>query len=316
LGATRLFFATDLHGSERCFRKFTHAGRVYGASLLILGGDLAGKGIAPIVRDGSGWRCEFAGARLRLATEEEAAAVADRMRQAGLYPHRCTADEYQALAESEPMRAALFHRLMQETLRRWLELAEERLSGTGVRCLAILGNDDEPALAACFEGLRSVTYAEESLVVLEGGYSVFSLGFSNPTPWRTPRELPEEELERRIRDGLRHLPGTDRLILNLHCPPYGSNLDLAPALDEELRVRREMGETKLAPVGSTAVRDAIVRHQPLLSLHGHVHESRGAVRIGRTLAINPGSDYGEGVLRGAIVNLQENRVVSYQLVAA
>jgi Icc-related predicted phosphoesterase len=65
----------------------------------------------------------------------------------------------------------------------------------------------------------------------------------------------------------------------------------------------------MAPVGSTAVREAIERQRPLLGLHGHVHESAGVEKIGRTVCINPGSDYGDGILRGAIVELDRDRGV-------
>jgi Icc-related predicted phosphoesterase len=73
-----------------------------------------------------------------------------------------------------------------------------------------------------------------------------------------------------------------------------------------------MGGEVTGPVGSTAVRAAIEEHQPLLSLHGHIHESGGAVRIGRTLAINAGSEYGEGVLRGVLVTVGGGKVLRYQ----
>ena len=59
----------------------------------------------------------------------------------------------------------------------------------------------------------------------------------------------------------------------------------------------------MASVGSIAVRAAIEKYQPLLGLHGHIHESRSAQKIGRTLCINPGSEYGEGVLRGILLEL-------------
>ena len=71
----------------------------------------------------------------------------------------------------------------------------------------------------------------------------------------------------------------------------------------------------MMPVGSRAVREFIEQHQPIVSLHGHIHESRGAVRIGRTVAINPGSTYGEGVLDGAIIDIEDGEVVSHQLVS-
>ena len=70
----------------------------------------------------------------------------------------------------------------------------------------------------------------------------------------------------------------------------------------------------MGAVGSTAVRAAIERHQPLASLHGHVHESAGFRRIGKTLAVNPGSDYGTGALNGALLVLDGDKVKAHQLV--
>jgi Icc-related predicted phosphoesterase len=67
-------------------------------------------------------------------------------------------------------------------------------------------------------------------------------------------------------------------------------------------------------VGSTAVRDALLGIQPLLGLHGHIHESGGMRRLGRTIAINPGSDYGTGVLNGALITLELDKVSAHQLV--
>jgi Icc-related predicted phosphoesterase len=85
-------------------------------------------------------------------------------------------------------------------------------------------------------------------------------------------------------------------------------------LDEQLTVRQQAGQVKLGPVGSTAVLAAIERYQPLASLHGHVHESAGFRRIGRTMAVNPGSDYGTGALNGALVTLSKDKLKSHQLV--
>src|SRR5207237_3500146 len=96
--------------------------------------------------------------------------------------------------------------------------------------------------------------------------------------------------------------------------PYGTELDEAPAIDSEFRVQHTGGQAQLASVGSTAVRDFVLERQPLLGLHGHVHESRGAVVLGRTLCLNPGSEYSEGVLAGALVTLADGRVASHQFV--
>ncbi len=153
----------------------------------------------------------------------------------------------------------------------------------------------------------------EGRVVDVDGWSMISTGWSNPTPWKTHREDTEEQLAERIEGIVREIPDPARAIFNLHCPPYKSGLDEAPAIDADLKLLH--GGRALRPVGSTAVRQAIERHQPVLSLHGHIHESKGAIKIGKTLAINPGSAYEEGMLMGAIVQLDARKgVKSYQLV--
>jgi Icc-related predicted phosphoesterase len=105
-----------------------------------------------------------------------------------------------------------------------------------------------------------------------------------------------------------------RVILNSHAPPFDSGIDDAPLLDEDLTVQQSAGQVKLAPVGSHAVRAAIERYQPLVGLHGHVHESAGFRRIGRTFCVNPGSDYGTGSLNGALLNFSRGELKSHQMV--
>jgi len=65
--------------------------------------------------------------------------------------------------------------------------------------------------------------------------------------------------------------------------------------------------------GSKSVRRAIEKYQPLLGLHGHIHESQSVAKIGKTTCINPGSEYGEGVLRGCIVILGDGKIEGYQM---
>jgi Icc-related predicted phosphoesterase len=158
-----------------------------------------------------------------------------------------------------------------------------------------------------------VTFAEGKVLDL-GGFSMVSMGWTNPTPWDTFREAPEDELAEKIEAVAQHVPDMGRTIFNFHAPPYGTGLDEAPALDETLRPTH--GGAVMKPVGSMAVRDAINKHQPLLSVHGHIHESRGMKKMGRTLALNPGSVYGDGVLQGAVIELdaKKAKVSRYLLV--
>jgi Icc-related predicted phosphoesterase len=141
-----------------------------------------------------------------------------------------------------------------------------------------------------------------------------SWGWSNPTPWNSYREMSEEQLTAQFEELFAQAPDPHRVVFNTHVPPFDSGLDEAPMLDADLTVKQQAGQVKLGPVGSTAVRAAIERHQPIASLHGHVHESAGFRRIGNTIAVNPGSDYGTGQLNGALLTLSGGKLKSHQLV--
>jgi Icc-related predicted phosphoesterase len=202
---------------------------------------------------------------------------------------------------------------MLHTFRRWMALAEERLADSGARCFVMPGNDDPAGVDRAIEEASFVQACDERVVDLGDGFTMLSLGYSNITPFDSPRELDEDELYRRVERMAGEIEDLSKSVFNLHVPPYASDLDTAPELDENLQVVLAAGQPKLAPCGSTAVREAIERFQPVASLHGHVHESRGATRIGRTLAINPGSDYHTGRISGALVHLAADRA-DYQFV--
>jgi Icc-related predicted phosphoesterase len=305
--ATTLFFATDLHGSETCFRKFVAAARFYGADLLVLGGDLTGKLVIPLVEQPGGrWRAWVHG-RERLLDEAGAAELERQARVAGSYTRRMDPEEHRRLEADPEAVEQLFAELMTETLRRWLRYADEKLDGSQVRILTAPGNDDPWMVDDVLRehGGGRVVLAEGEIVEIAPGHELVTSGWTNKTPWNTPREYPEEAIAEHLDTLAAGLADPASALFNLHVPPYDSRLDTAPLLGQ-------MGGEVTAPVGSTAVRDAIERHQPLLSLHGHIHESGGAVRLGRTLAINAGSEYGEGVLRGVLVTVGGGKVLRYQ----
>jgi Icc-related predicted phosphoesterase len=143
---------------------------------------------------------------------------------------------------------------------------------------------------------------------------MISWGYANPTPWHTYREMSEGDLRSVFERLAGELADAGGAIFNLHPPPYDSGLDEAPVLDEDLQVQTSAGQAKMSSVGSHAVREALEQFQPLLGLHGHIHESAGFRQIGRTLAINPGSDYGTGTLNGVLVTLEPQKVKAYQFV--
>lgn len=312
-GQTRLYYASDIHGTESLWRKFLGAAQVYRAGVIVMGGDVAGKVVVPLLRrkddgENSSWEIELFGRREQLHGEVEAQDAERRIRANGMYPHRMSAAEARRVATlPEAEREAWFAQVMLETFQRWLALADERLADSPVRCFLMPGNDDPPGIDVALARGGRVEACDERLVEFDS-HEMLSLGYSNITPFHSPRELDEDELYRRVEDLAEQLLTPRRAIFNLHVPPYDSTLDTAAELDENLGVVTIGAEPKLIPVGSTAVRELIERYQPLLSLHGHVHESPGATRIGRTLCLNPGSAYHSGRISGCLVKLDGDRV--------
>jgi Icc-related predicted phosphoesterase len=296
----KIFFATDIHGSEICWRKFLNAAAFYKADMVILGGDVTGKVMIPIVAHNGYWQVTIRGESQRIENREALAVVEQQIRNRGSYPAVVSPDELQYLSEQEGEVDRRFSVEMMHSLDRWLDMADTKLQGGQIGCILNGGNDDIFEIDDMIESSPCVTFAEGKVLDL-GGFSLVSMGWTNPTPWDTFREAPEDELAARIEAVAGHVPDMGRTIFNFHAPPYGTGLDEAPSLDETLRPIH--GGAVMKPVGSVAVRDAINKHQPLLSVHGHIHESRATKKMGRTLAINPGSVYGDGVLQGAVIEL-------------
>lgn len=309
----RLFFATDIHGSETCFKKFIYAARAYKCNVMIMGGDLTGKKIVPLIKqpDGS-YILDWLGRRVRASSPEELERTKADVRSVGSYPLEMTEDERLELSSDSGKFDALFERIMLESVQNWVKYAEEKLRDAKVSCYIQPGNDDVFAIDEALSGSELIINPEGKLIDLGDGFEMISTGYSNPTPWNCPRDIEEKELASRIEAMASQIRDPSRSIFNFHCPPYSSELDSAPQIDEHFNVVIKHGQMQMAPVGSKAVRVAVEAHNPLLGLHGHIHESRGVFSIGRTTCINPGSEYSEGILRGVIVNLEAKRVKSYQ----
>jgi Icc-related predicted phosphoesterase len=309
----KIFFATDIHGSEICWRKFLNSAAFYKADMVILGGDVTGKVMIPIVAYNGYWQVTVRGETHRIENREALADIETQIRNRGSYPAIVSPDELQHLSEEEGEVDRRFSVEMQHSLDRWLDMADGKLRGGQIGCILNGGNDDIFEIDDMIESSPCVTFAEGKVLDL-GGFSMVSMGWTNPTPWDTFREAPEDELAEKIETVAQHVPDMGRAIFNFHAPPYGTGLDDAPALDDTLRPIH--GGAVMKPVGSKAVRDSIMKHQPLLSVHGHIHESRGVKKMGRTLALNPGSVYGDGVLQGAVIELdvKKAKVSRYLLV--
>lgn len=311
--SVRAFYASDIHGSERLWRKFINSAKFYKVQVLIMGGDLAGKAVIPIVeRDGGYIVTDIAGEQR--FTEEDLPGLERRIRDLGQYPYRMTDDQLDAVSGDQSAIDDLFRSAMADTLRSWLELAEERLAGTGTQLYVMLGNDDEPSLKEVLAASPIALDCEDRIVDLGENVQMLSYGYANPTPWHSPRELPEDELDRRIELLAGRLDDPGRSIFNLHVPPIGTPIDVAPVVDENLSAVVVGGNIQMGHAGSHAVRHLIEKYQPLIALHGHIHESRGTAKIGKTVCINPGSEYGEGVLHGALFELDRKKGLKrYQL---
>jgi Icc-related predicted phosphoesterase len=311
---TKLYFVSDLHGSSKCFRKFLNGGPIYGADVMVLGADIAGKAIQTIVRaPGGRWRCSFIGTDHDVADGEELTALERLIEDNGYYPLRVEPGEFDQL-RAEGKVDEVFLGLMRARLSAWLEIADQRLRPTGIPLFFMLGNDDPVELGKLLDRAPYGTHAEGRVLPLDGEHELVSWGYSNITPWHSHREQTEEQLDHSIREMVAGVADPRRAVFNFHVPPYASGLDDAPVLDENLRVVQVLGQVKFAPVGSTTVRSVEEEFQPLLGLHGHIHEATGIRRIGRTIAINPGSDYSTGTLNGALVTLERDKVTSHQLV--
>jgi Icc-related predicted phosphoesterase len=309
----RIFFATDVHGSEVCWRKFINSAKHYEVDVLILGGDMTGKAIVPVVENGPGrWQYHMQDQQHDLEGDEELAKAERLIRDHGYYPVALSREQVQELSAEPDRLDELFAAERRQTVERWVAWADERLVGSGIQCIVCPGNDDQLDIDEILATSKEIVVGEGNVIDMPGGYQLVSSGWTNLTPWDTPREEDEPALHARIESIVKQATAPpERLVLGLHAPPFDTQLDVAPKIDwESLTVQGQ----DTAHVGSTAVRQIIDEVQPLLSLHGHIHESRAAVRIGRTLAINPGSSYVEGTLSGCVVELDgKSKVKRYRL---
>jgi Icc-related predicted phosphoesterase len=310
---TRVFFCTDLHGSDVCFKKFVNAADFYGTEILIMGGDVTGKMVVPIAEQSSGtYLTSFAGKDLEFTSTDEVTAFKKQLGNMGFYPATMDEEEFRAIKASQNEQDRLFKELIRRRLEQWLEYVADKLSGTGVRVFAAPGNDDFFDVDELLEASDTIELLEMKVHRLTDEHEIITSGWTNPTPWNTERECSEEELAIRLESMFGQVEDMERCIFNIHVPPNNSNIDICPKLDADMKVVYDMGNPVMAAAGSVAVREAIERLQPLVGLHGHIHEGRGETKIGRTLCLNPGSVYSEGLLNGLLLTLAEGDVKDYQ----
>jgi Icc-related predicted phosphoesterase len=301
----RIYYTSDLHGSEKCWKKFMVTPKHYQADIIIIGGDITGKFIVPIIRLPNG-RVEatFMGRKRKFKKEKDVEVLKQQIADTGQYWLDVTQEEYQDYTDNPSKLDEIFDKLITERVAEWVAMADERLKGQNVRCLISAGNDDSYSVDEILEKSETIDVHDGRIINLGEGFEIFGLSNSNMTPWNCPRDISEDELAEKIENLASQIKKPDRAIFDIHVPPYGAGIDEAPELTEDMKmVLDSTGTPNMIPVGSTAVKEALLKYQPMLGLHGHIHEAAGIRKLGNTTIVNPGSEYAEGLLRGAVIDL-------------
>ncbi|MDQ2964579.1 MAG: metallophosphoesterase [Chloroflexota bacterium] len=306
----RLYVCSDIHAAERVWRKLLNATRanIYKADAVLIAGDLTGKALVPVVASGGGWRARVLGQERWARDEQELVALERSIADLGYYAVRVTPEERAAMEADPALVKRHFSERITHRVREWMNLAAERLEGSGVPVYLMPGNDDNFEIDPLLTESTYCRNVNEQVVELTPWHQLVSMGWSSPTPWSTPRELPEEEFLDRLSTLLKGVRDPRRTVMMTHVPPYDSGLDTAPLLSPDLRPTVSAGDVLRGPVGSTGVRRAIETFKPVLGVHGHIHESGGERKIGETLCINSGSEASMGILRGYLIDLTADGV--------
>jgi uncharacterized protein len=305
----RVYYATDLHGSEKCWRKFLAAPKYYQADVIIIGGDITGKFIVPIIHLPNGrFEATFMGIAHRMKKDRDVEDLKKLVANSGQYAVDMSQDEYEVFRKDPALIEGLFETTLMDRVQQWMDMADEKLRGQNVRCFISAGNDDIFAVDQVIARSALVENHDCKVFDLGDGFELMGCGYANMTPWKCPRDLTEEELAEKLDDVCSQVKNPKQAIFDIHVPPYDTGIDEAPELTADMHIVLDaVGTPKMVPVGSTAVRAAILKYQPMIGLHGHIHESSGIRKLGNTPIVNPGSEYGEGLLRGALLVLDPQK---------
>lgn len=299
----KIFFASDLHAAESTFRKFTNAGPFYKADLVIYGGDFVGKAVVPIVKTKEGrYEATYYGSKVTFKDEKELPDLQKTLRDAGFYWVLMSEEEIDRVEKSDVER--ITRELQVKQMEEWAKLMDERFKKNNIPCVITPGNDDPLYID---EALGKMQYVKngDGKVVEVNGIEILSLSCGHPTIFKYPRDMSEEELGKKIDELASQVKNMDKCIFNIHVPPKDTDLDQDTLYDEDLNPILDGDSLATGSIGSEAVAEAIKKYQPALSLHGHVHPSRGITKIGRTVCVNPGSNYDEIQLRGCLVDIDQ-----------
>jgi len=300
-----------MHGSDGTWRKFLNASAMLKADVAICGGDLTGKMIVPVIQKSGGKYSYYLMGKVRTVDAAEVEKAFKEIRGIGYYPHQTSEQEYEEMTKNPAKVDEIFHKVMTNTMESWLHMIKEKVP-KGTQIVVCPGNDDRTLVDAVIAEHPEVVNAEGKVIQIDETHEMISSGWVNPSPWKTAREEEDDKLEVRLEEYISHLKDPSSAIFNFHAPPYETKLDEAPLLDKDLNPIIQGGRVIMVPVGSKAVRKMIEKYQPLLGLHGHIHESSGSMRIGRTYCVNPGSEYAEGILRAFFIELRGNEILRLQ----
>lgn len=309
----KIFFSADVHGSTLVWRKWIKAQEIHKADVTIFAGDLTGKVLVPIVKHSDGtWTAKYFGRRWVLNNENEVEEFERKLEGSGVYFTRVTEGELEELRNKPDKVNKVIEEKMIKRLKEWLNFLVKTIDVKKIMSVVMPGNDDELIIDDVIKEYEDegIIYPLDKIFEVEG-HEVISSPYVNPTPWNTPREMDEKDLWKHLEKLVKKLSDPKNSIFNFHCPPYGTHLDLAPKLTKDLRPVVVAGMVQYEHVGSKAFRKIIEEYQPLLGLHGHIHESGGMDRIGRTLVLNPGSEYSEGLLKAYIVEVTKEGIKNY-----
>lgn len=300
----RLLFVADVHGSNTLLKKSVRSIYEYHADAMIIAGDLSGKQLVPIIREGPHYFRLLRGAITELIPASEVGEAEADLGAKGIYTFRTTEAEVELIRRNPLRLEAEFTSCIIDRLDRWAKFIAQEIDLSKISLLISPGNDDPFEVDQALERYESLGIRSHLDGILKfGANEVVTLDYTNHTPWGTPREMSENQLARLIEERLWNLEVPSLAIFNFHCPPYRTKLDLAPELDNNLRRVLSPGGDGTKHVGSRAVREAIEERSPLLTLHGHIHEAAGEDRIGSTICLNPGSEYSTGILHGYVIDL-------------
>ncbi|BFH73993.1 metallophosphoesterase [Sulfurisphaera javensis] len=305
----KILFTSDLHASDVAFRKFLNVGKMIKADVMIIGGDLAGKALIPIIDIGNG-KYEVDSTQVG---KEGLETVIKQIKANGNYYVIVDKKEYDEMVQDKRKVDEAFKNAIQERLKEWIQLAEERYKDTKIPIYFNLGNDD-PMYMFDIVPEESIFKRTEGFIIPIGDLEMISYGYVNPTPWNTYREKNEEEIYKDLKEIMNKVSDPSKVILNTHAPPYGTNLDNAPLLDKNLKPVVKGGDIVMTHVGSQSVRKIIEEYKPLMGVHGHIHESKAFDKVAGTLVFNPGSEYSAGVFHGLYILVEGNKIKAHQFI--